>query len=251
VVSNYQEVRPMRDFDEGSSGRRHLLRRVAVLAGMLAILVLARAQSLAGFSSVDQVNALRGALSQGASSAVSLLGSTDGFWSNPQVKIPLPDSLERLRSPARLFGMGGQFDELHLSINRAAEAAVPQSIGLLQSAIKTMSVSDARGILTGGPTSATDYFRRVTSGELFDRFLPIVTRSTEKVGLAQQYNALAERGASIGVVDAKQARLEPFVTNKTLDGLYFMIGEEEKKIRANPVDAASAVVRRVFGAIRR
>lgn len=220
-------------------------------AGLLCFPALARAQSLAGISGLDQVSALKSALGQGASAAVSVLGNANGFWSNPQVKIPLPDTLERLRTPARFLGMSQQFDELHLSINRAAEAAMPQSIELLQSAIKTMTVQDAQGILTGGQTAATDYFRKVTSGELFNRFLPIVSRSTEKVGLAQQYNALAERGASLGVVDAKQAKLEPYVTNRALDGLYFMIGEEEKKIRADPVGAATDVARRVFRAIGR
>jgi len=212
---------------------------------------LARAQSLAGISSLDQASALRSALSQGASTAVSFLGTANGFWNNPQVKIPLPDTLDRLRSPARLLGMGQQFDDLHLAINRAAEAAVPQSLQLLQSAIKSMSLQDAQGILTGGQTAATDYFRKATSGELFKRFLPVVSKATGKVGLAQQYNAIAERGSSLGLVDATQVKLEPFVTNKTLDGLYFMVGEEEKKIRANPVGAATDVARRVFGAIGR
>jgi len=241
----------MKHVDQRSQARRDVLGLVVVSTGLLCLPVLARAQSLAGISGFDQVSALKSALSQGASAAVSMLGTANGFWNNPQVKIPLPDTLERLRTPARFLGMSPQFDELHLSVNRAAEAAVPQSIELLQSSIKTMTVQDARGILTGGQTAATDYFRKVTSGELFNRFLPIVTRSTEKVGLAQQYNALAERGASLGVVDAKQAKLEPYVTNKALDGLYFMVGEEEKKIRANPVGAATDVARRVFGAIGR
>jgi len=231
--------------------RRDVAGLLLATAGLLCLPASLRAQGLAGISSADQVGALRAALSQGASTAVSLLGTANGFWNNPQVKIPLPDTLERLRSPARLMGMGGQFDELHQSINRAAEAAVPQSISLLQSAIKSMSVQDAQGILTGGQTAATDYFRKATSGELFNRFLPVVTKATEKVGLAQQYNQIAERGASLGVVDAKQAKLEPYVTNKALDGLYLMIGEEEKKIRANPVGAATDVARRVFGAIGR
>jgi len=231
--------------------RRQAIGLLLAATGALCAPALVRAQSLAGISSIDQVSALKSALGQGATSAVSLLGAANGFWNNPQVKIPLPDSLERLRSPARLLGMGRQFDELHLSINRAAETAVPESLSLLQSSIKTMTVRDAQGILTGGQTAATDYFRKATSGELFNRFLPIVTKSTEKVGLAQQYNAIAERGASLGVVDARQAKLEPFVTNKALDGLYFMIGEEEKKIRANPVGAASDVTRRVFDALRR
>lgn len=231
--------------------RRDLSGLLLASAALLCLPARARAQALAAISGADQVGALRAALGQGASSAVSLLGAANGFWNNPQVKIPLPDALERLRSPARLLGMGGQFDELHQSINRAAEAAVPQSISLLQSAIKAMSVQDAQGILTGGQTAATDYFRKVTSGELFNRFLPVVTKATEKVGLAQQYNAIAERGSSFGLVDAKQAKLEPYVTNKALDGLYLMIGEEEKKIRANPAGAATDVARRVFGAVGR
>ena len=240
------------DQDGGfSTKRRDVAGLLLATAGLLCLPASVRAQGLAGISGADQVGALRAALSQGASTAVSLLGTANGFWNNPQVKIPLPDTLERLRSPARLLGMGGQFDELHQSINRAAEAAVPQSLSLLQSAIKSMSVQDAQGILTGGQTAATDYFRKVTSGELFNRFLPVVGKATEKVGLAQQYNAIAERGASLGVVDAKQAKLEPYVTNKALDGLYFMVGEEEKKIRANPVGAATDVARRVFGAIGR
>ena len=241
----------MRPVNESSLVRRDVLRLTLWSAASLLLPGLARAQGLAGISSLDQATALRSALSQGASAAVSLLGTANGFWNNPQVKIPLPDTLERLRSPARLLGMGQQFDELHMSINRAAETAVPQSLQLLQSAIKSMSVQDAQGILTGGQTAATDYFRKATRGELFNRFLPVVTKATEKVGLAQQYNTIAERGSSLGVVDAKQAKLEPFVTNKTLDGLYFMVGEEERKIRTNPVGAASDVARRVFGAIGR
>ncbi len=231
--------------------RREVLSAALATAALLATARAVRAQGLSAIPAADQIGALRAALTQGASSAVGLLGRADGFWTNPQVKIPLPDALERLRSPARLLGMGGQFDELHLSMNRAAEQAVPQSISLLQSAIKAMSVQDAQAILTGGDTAATSYFRKVTGGELFKRFLPVVSKSTARVGLAQQYNAIAERGASLGVVDAKQAQLEPWVTSKALDGLFFMVGEEEKKIRTNPVGAASDVARRVFGAIGR
>ena len=125
---------------ECSPKRRDMAGLLLATATLLCLPASGRAQGLASISAADQVGALRAALSEGASTAVSLLGTADGFWNNPQVKIPLPDTLERLRRPARLLGMGGQFDELHQSINRAAEAAVPQSISLLQSAIKAMSV---------------------------------------------------------------------------------------------------------------
>ncbi|MFN7753323.1 MAG: DUF4197 domain-containing protein [Pseudomonadota bacterium] len=230
-------------------------RRVVFVVPAGAALALAagglRAQALSAISGGDQAGALRAALEQGARQAVETLGRADGFWSNSRVRIPLPDALERLRSPARLMGMGGQFDALQLSMNRAAEQAVPQAMSLLQSAIRSMSVQDAQAILTGGPTAATEFFRTSSSAGLEKVFLPVVTQATEKVGLAQQYNALAERGASIGVVDAKQARLEPWVTRRALDGLFLMIGEEERKIRANPAGAATDLARRVFGAAAR
>src|SRR5690606_21909521 len=149
----------------------------------------ASALDLAGLSNQEAGTGMREALIQGADKAVSLLGRPGGFLDNAKVKIPLPDTLRRVESGLRLLGMRQQADELVVAMNRAAEAAVPEAKTLLVDAVKKMSVQDAKGILTGGETSATDYFRRATSEQLQQRFLPIVTRWTEKVGLATQYNA--------------------------------------------------------------
>jgi hypothetical protein len=146
--------------------------------------------------------------------------------------------------------MQREADELVLSMNRAAEAAVTEAKPLLVDAVKKMSVQDAKGILSGGDTAATDYFRRTTQVQLTQRFLPIVKQATDRVGLAQQYNALAGQGAMFGLIQQDQATVEGYVTGKALDGLYFMIAEQEKAFRRNPVGATSDIVRKVFGSIR-
>ena len=188
---------------------------------------------------------MRDALVQGAGKAVELLGRPGGFLDNPKVKIPLPDTLRRVESGLRLLGMQRQADELIVAMNRAAEAAVPEAKALLVDAVRKMTVQDAKKILTGGETSATDYFKRATSAELTKRFLPIVTQWTEKVGLATQYNALVERGSQLGLV-GKDERIENYVTREALDGLYSTIAEQERALRRNPVGAATGAARKVF-----
>ena len=148
------------------------------------------------------------------------------------------------------MGMKKQADELVVTMNRAAEAAVPEAKALLVDAVKNMSLQDAKGILTGGDTAATEYFKRATSSQLTQRFLPIVTVWTEKVGLAQQYNGLVDRGAQLGLV-GKDERIENYVTAKALDGLYLIIGEQERAIRSNPVGAATGAARKVFEMLSR
>ncbi len=208
------------------------------------------AQSLDQLSGREATAGLKAALEKGASTAVSSLGRTDGFWANPKVKIPLPETLERARGALRLMGKGDEVDELELAINRAAEQAVPQAKTLLTSAVKSMSVDDAKQILRGGDDSVTQFFKAKTAPQLSERFLPIVRKVTEKSGLAQQYNALAGQGAAFGLIKQEQATVERYVTQKALDGLFTMIAEEERKIRANPVAAGSDILRRVFGALQ-
>ena len=210
----------------------------------------AAAATIADLSNAEAVRGLKQALNDGSAAAVARLGVENGYFANPNVKIPLPPSLQRVERGLRAFGMRRQADELVLTMNRAAEAAVPEAKQLLVDAVKTMSVQDAKGILGGGDTAATEYFQRSTRSQLGRRFLPIVKQATDRVGLAQQYNALAGQGVALGLVKEDQGSIESYVTQKALDGLYFMIGEQEKAFRQDPVGATSDIVRRVFGALR-
>lgn len=207
------------------------------------------ALDLSSLSNKDAVGGLKDALTQSSAVAVAKLGAANGFLGNDKVKIPLPDPLKRIEGGMRLLGMQQQADELVIAMNRAAEQAVPEAKTLLVSAVKNMSVQDAKGILTGGDTAATEYFRKTTSEQLTKKFLPIVTRATTKVGLAEKYNNLAGKGAQLGLVDAKQAKIENYVTQKTLDGLFLMIAEQESAIRKDPVGSATGMAQKVFGLI--
>ena len=204
---------------------------------------------LEDLSSREAVSGLKAALEKGAQAAIADLGRTDGFLGNPQVKIPLPASLERAERLLRRVGMGRYADELILGMNRAAESAVPEARALLLDSIRKLSVQDAKGILAGGETAATEYFRRTTRERLHARFLPVVEKATARVQLAQTYEQYAEQAAAFGLLKKEDADLDAYVTEKALDGLYFMIAEEEKKIRKDPVAAGSAILRKVFGAI--
>jgi Protein of unknown function (DUF4197) len=209
----------------------------------------AHAISLADLSNRDAVAGLKQALEKGASSAVGKLGRVDGFLGNPQVKIPLPDSLKQVDSLLRTFGQGKYADELVTTMNRAAEAAVPQAKTLLIKTIKGMSVQDAKNILTGGDTAATDYFRSKTAQPLAAEFLPIVQKETARLKLAQKYDQFAGKAARFGLVNQSQANIEQYVTQKALDGLFLMMAQEEKAIRADPVGQGSKLISKVFGAL--
>lgn len=210
----------------------------------------AAATSLDQLSGSEATAGLKAALDKGAASAVANLGRPDGFWANPKVKIALPENLQRARSALKLMGKGREVDELERAVNRAAEEAVPQSKQLLTNAVKSMTVEDAKQILRGGDDSVTQFFKAKTAPQLTERFLPIVSKVTARSGLAQQYNSLAGQAAQFGLVRAEEATIERYVTQKALDGLFTMIAEEERKIRANPVAAGSDIIRKVFGALK-
>ena len=210
----------------------------------------AQAFSFADLSQQDAGDGVKAALQKGAEVAVSLLGKQDGFWGNDKVRIPLPQWLDKGQSVLKMMGRGKDIDELKLGVNRAAEQAVPQAQALLLDAVKSMSVQDAKSILTGGDNSVTTFFKGKTEKPIGEAFLPIVTTVTDNIGLAAQYNKLAGQGEKMGLLSADQAKVERHVTTKALDGLYFMIGEEEKKIRSNPLGAGSAILSKVFGAAR-
>jgi uncharacterized protein DUF4197 len=221
------------------------------LSGILVALAVSSA-SAAGLDDItnrDAVNGLRQALTNGARAAVAKLGKEDGFYGDTRIRIPLPPSMKSMEAVMHSVGMGKQADDLVLRMNRAAEAAVPQARSLLVDAAKKMTVQDAKGILTGGDDSATQYFKRTTSEPLMQRFRPIVKKSMAKVKLAEAYNDIAASGAKFGLVKEEDARLEDYVTRKALDGLFVGMADEEKKIRQNPAAAASSIVKKVFGAL--
>ena len=195
----------------------------------------------------EAASGVREALQRGADTAVSLLGKPGGFMDNPQVKIPLPGALNSAASMLRSIGQGERVDELIASMNRAAEQAVPEAKPLLIDAVRSMSVEDAINLVHGGDNSVTQFFEAKTRKPLGDKFLPIVTKETEKVSLTAKYNAVAGKGSMFGLVKPEDANVEQYVTRKALDGLYLMIGQEEKKIRADPVGTGSALLKAVFG----
>jgi hypothetical protein len=192
---------------------------------------------------------IRTALERGANAAVALLGRPDGFLGNPLVRIELPGYLKDAAKLLRATGQGARLDELVTAMNRAAEAAVPAAKPLLVKAVKDMSVEDGLKILRGGDDSATNFFADKTREPLGQQFLPIVTRATERVALAEKYNAVAKKVSGFGLMRSEDANIQQYVTGKALDGLYRIIGEEEKKIRRDPVGTGSAILKKVFGGL--
>lgn len=235
----------------------HLMRTpmlsFATLLAVLFVMVFnapVAAADLSSISSKEAVTALRTTLDKGADAAVGRLGKTDGFLGNPAVRIKLPDYLANSKGYLKMVGMGDELEQMEVSMNRAAEAAVPQAKAVLKKTIQNMTVEDAKNVLSGGDTAVTDFFRSKSQADLYNQLLPIVKGKTAQVGLAQQYNVLAERGSRFGLVKSEDANLEGYVTNKALDALFLIVAEEEKAIRANPVAAGSAVLKKVFGSLK-
>ncbi|MDP1900254.1 MAG: DUF4197 domain-containing protein [Rubrivivax sp.] len=202
----------------------------------------------AATSEADAAAGVRAALERGALAAVAQLGRADGFLGNPQVRIGLPEHLKNAAKLLRATGQGRKVDELVTAMNRAAEAAVPQAKSLFVSTVKAISVEDALKLVrSSSATAVTDFFAGKTRVPLAEKFLPIVTQATQGVQLADRYNAVAAKAAGLGLVKGDEAHVQKYVTGRALDGLFLMIGEEEKKIRADPVKTGSAILRKVFG----
>jgi hypothetical protein len=224
------------------------LKLLPLVACLLAASALAI--DLSQLTNQDAARGIKGALTSGASAAIGKLGAPGGFLDNPKVKIPLPPALDEIAKGMRMLGRGKDADELVAAMNHAAEQAVPQAKELLTNAVKSMSIADAKKILTGGDESVTQFFRDKTQAPLALKFLPIVKQSTDRVGLAQKYNQFAAQGEKLGLIKGDAANIEQYVTRKALDGLYVIIGDEERAIRQNPMAAGSAIVSKVFGALK-
>jgi hypothetical protein len=189
---------------------------------------------------------LKEALRIGTGNAAALTGKTDGFYRNPAIKITMPEQLQAFEKGMRVFGFGPQVDDFILSMNRAAEQAAPQAAKIFATAITQMSIADARQILAGPDTAATDYFRVKTSDQLAAAFRPYVETAMNQVGVTRQYKDLLQRFRSIPFPKTEMVDLDQYVVKKSLDGLFLMLGEEEQKIRTNPAARVTDLLKDVF-----
>ena len=220
------------------------MRTLAVSLFALFFSVSAPAAEVTG---TEASSGLKETLTRSAEIAVDQLGKPNGFLGDARVKIPLPDSVRSSEKMLRTLGAGKYADELIDTMNHAAELAVVEAKPILVNAVKNMSFSDARAILSGGEDAATQYFKRTTSADLTTKFMPIVKDATAKVQLADKYNKYAGKAAKFGVLDEKDANLDQYVTRKALDGLFIMIAEQEKAIRKDPISTGSALLKKLFG----
>jgi hypothetical protein len=193
------------------------------------------------------VAGLKEALQVGTGNAVNLTGKVDGYFRNQAIKILMPKQLQTLEKGLRAIGYGSQVDEFVLSMNRAAEKAAPEARKIFVGAIREMSFTDARRILTGGDTAATEYFKSKTTDELTTAFRPIVEKAMNEVGVTRQYKDLVGRYQSIPFARSQTLDIDQYVVTKALDGLFYVLGEEERKIRKDPVARVTSLLKDVFG----
>lgn len=200
----------------------------------------------AGLSDAKIGAGLKEALQVATEKTVSLTGKTDGYFSNQVIKILMPERLRSFESGLRAVGYGGQIDELVLGMNRAAERAAPQAKEIFFDAIGEMSFDDARKVLNGGDTAATDYFKATTTPRLTTAFRPVVEQSMGQVGVSRQYKDLVGRFDSIPFAKSQAFDLDGYVVDKGLGGLFVVLGEQEKQIRTNPTARATELLKEVF-----
>jgi len=227
-----------------------ITKQVSTLLAGLALAASAVANPLDALTEKEAGGGLKAALEAGSVAAVGKLGVEGGFLNNDAVHIKLPRVLEKARPLLEMTGRGEQLDELETAMNRAAEQAVPLAKPLLVNAVKSMTLSDAKAILTGGETSVTDFFKEKTAAPLAVKFKPIVKGVTDRSKLSGQFNNAMAQATKFGLVGEEQATVESYVTQRALDGLFLMIGEEEKKIRENPISYGSKAISKVFGLLK-
>lgn len=190
---------------------------------------------------------LKQALEIGSERAAGTLGKVDGYLKNPPVHIPVPDQLQRAEGLLRKLGAGNYADQFVTSLNRAAETAAPKAKPIFVDVMRDMTIKDAVGILRGGDDAATQYFRRHSQDRLVATFRPVVARTTNDVGVTAYYKRFVQKAASTGLVDTRGLDLDDYVTRKALDGLFYMLAQEERRIRQDPVARTTELLRQVFG----
>jgi len=193
------------------------------------------------------VAGLKEALTVGTDNAVSLVSVTDGYFANQAIKILMPDKIQKVADVLGKVGYQKQVDEFVLSMNRAAEMAAPQAKSIFVESIREMTFEDAKKILNGGDTAATDFFKARTSDRLYEAFKPIISSSMNDVGATRKYKEMMGQYTALPFTSAESVDLDHHVTNKSLDGLFYMVGEEEKKIRTDPAARVTDLLKTVFG----
>ena len=200
----------------------------------------------AGLSDAKIGSGLKEALKIGTENTVNLTGKTDGYFLDQAIKILMPEKLRTLEKGLRAVGYGPQIDEFVLSMNRSAEQAAPAAKQIFWDALEQMTFEDARKILSGNETAATEYFKGKTTDKLTAAFRPVVDKSMNEVGVTRQYNELVGRYESIPFVKKETFDLDSYVVTKALDGLFHVLGDEEKKIRTNPQARVTDLLKEVF-----
>ena len=222
-----------------------LTRGFALISALLLSAVSAFAQGALSDSKIT--SGLKEALQVGATNAVKLTGKPDGYFGNPAIKILLPKNLRPVETGLRAVGYGPKVDSFVLSMNRSAEAAAPEAKKIFLDAILSMSFDDARKILSGSDTAATDYFKQKTTPQLTTAFSPIVKKTMEQNSVTKQYEALTGKAQSLPFMKSENLDITNYVTSQALSGLFYMLGQEEKKIRKDPAAQTTSLLKEVFG----
>lgn len=223
----------------------------AILISTVLFSINVNAFDLSSISQKDASAGIKDALKQGADYAVSVLGKKNGFLVNDKVRIPLPDGIKQAESILKMVGLDGELKKIETNLNNSAELAVATAKPILINSINKMSLNDVKEILTGGDDSVTSYFRKSTSADLQKQFLPIVKQKIAQLKIADQYKMIAEPAAKFGVIDRNAANLDDYVTAKAMDGLFLMIAEKEKAIRQNPAESGTAILKKIFGGLKK
>ena len=206
---------------------------------------------LSGLSSAEMDGGLKEALAVGVERAIKELGRKGGYLDDASVRIPLPGSLEKAEKLLRMMGQGDAVDEFLVTVNRAAEKAVPLASDIVGDAVRDMSIADAKEILTGPDDAATQYFRDKTGDDLTQAMMPIVKRATDAAGVTSAYKRMIEKAGPAGGLVGDSLDVDSYVTEKALDGLFLKVAEEEKAIRTNPLERSSDLLKKVFGSVAR
>lgn len=203
--------------------------------------------SSSGLSDADVTKGLKEALAKGVTTSVKSLGRTNGYFGNQAVRILLPESIQKLEPALRMAGQGQLVDDLVLTMNRAAEKAVPQVANILGDAVRNMTVSDAKGILSGPDDAATQYFRKSSGQKITEMMQPIISKATDSAGATKAYKRLLSNPLAAGLAQSSGLDLDAYVNEKAQDGLFLLIAREEQDIRANPASRTTAILKKVFG----